>query len=179
MAPIKDSSRTTVVDHSIDLRTDFKNVQTLAPQEANVHLATLAGMLTMMVKVISRRLPKDGGNNPDFLNYLKKLSNTLKAFVLKHRLESMKPNSDIRLSCTIDPSDSGFPIFVRDFKFLTTDKENAAEEFKKLPRNERLVDDALFLLFRGHFPKDVILQKLVRNYYKMLTRLSMPERLKI
>lgn len=179
MSSLKDSSKTTVVDHSINLRTDFKNVQTLAPEEASVHLATLAAMLTMMVKVISRRLPRDGGNNPDFLNYLKKLSNTLKAFVLKHKLESLKPNSDVRLSCTIDPSDSGFPIFVRDFKFLTTEKKNAAEELNKLPSDERLVDDALFLLFRGHFPKDVVLQKLLRNYYKMLTKLSMPEALKI
>lgn len=179
MSSLKDSSKTTVADHSIDLRTDFKNVQTLVPEEASVHLATLAEMLTMMVKVISKRLPRDGGNNPDFLKYLKKLSNTLKAFVLKHKLESLKPNSDIHLSCTIDPSDSGFPIFVRDFKFLTNEKKNAAEELKKLPGDERLVDDALFLLFRGHFPKDVILQKLIRNYYKMLRRLSMPETFKI
>jgi len=48
-----------------------------------------------------------------------------------------------------------------------------------LPKDEQLIDNALFLLFRGHFPKDVILQKLTRNYYEKLLKLSVPEILKI
>jgi hypothetical protein len=179
MIPIKDSTTTTVADHSIDLRTSFKNVQTLTPEATVIHFDLLANMLAIMSTLVSQKLPRDGGNNPEFLKYLKKLCNTLKTFMLKHRLESMKPNSDISLSCTIDPSDSGFPIFVRDFKFLETDKQNAAEELKKLPKDEQLVDDALFLLFRGHFPKDVILQKFTRNYYETLAKLSLPAILKI
>jgi hypothetical protein len=179
MTPTKDSSTTTIAEHSIDLRTDFKNVMTLTPEATVAHFDLLADMLAMIATLVAEKLPKDGGNNPDLLKYLKKLSNTLKAFIFKHKLESMKPNSDIRLSCTIDPTDSGFPIFIRDFKFLANDKENAAEELNKLPNNDRLVDDALFLLFRGLFPKDVILQKFTRNYYETLTKLSLPELLKI
>lgn len=179
MPQIKDSSRTTVADHSIDLRVDQKNFKTLAPEDARAHLEMLAKMLTMTFQIFVKKLPNEGGNNPDFLNYVKKLSSTLEAIVLKHRLESAKPNSDIRLSCTIDPSDSGFPIFVRDFKFLNTDKEHVDEELSKLPENDKLVDDALFILFRGLFPKNLVLQKFARNYYETLAKLTMPEPLKI
>jgi hypothetical protein len=111
--------------------------------------------------------------------FLEKISRTLNAFVLKNRLEAMEINSDIRLSCTIDPSDSGFPIFVRDFKFLSTDKQNALQELEEIPDDAHLVDDALFLLFRGHFPKDVVLQKLARNYYSTLLGLDIPAALSI
>ena len=179
MSPIKDNSKATVAEHSIDLRVNQKNFQTLTPEEARAHLELLSKMLGMTSQVVAEKLPADGGNNPDFLKYLEKLTNTLEAFILKNRLESNKPNSDIRLSCTIDPSDSGFPIFVRDFKFLSTDQQKAQEELQHVPENDKLIDDALFMLFRGHFPKNVILQKLTRNYYATLSKLSMPEALKI
>ncbi len=179
MSPIKDSSRTTVAEHSIDLQVNQKNFKTLEPQEARFHLAMLARMLMVTSEVISKKLPNDGGNNPDFLNYLKKLHRMLDMILVKHQLEAVKPNSDVRLSCTIDPSDSGFPVFVRDFKFLTTDQEQAGEELQRLPGDEKLVDDALYLLFRGLFPRDVVLQKLARNYYETLSRLSMPKPLEI
>lgn len=179
MPQIKDSSRTTVADHSIDLQVNQKNFKTLEPEDARTHLSMLARMLTLTVQMVAKKLPKDGGNNPDLLHYLKKLWKTLDAIVIKHKLEAAKPNSDIRLSCTIDPSDSGFPVMVRDFKFLNTDKEGAAQELNQLPEDDKLVDDALYLLFRGHFPKNVILQKLTRNYYTTLTKLMMPQPLDI
>jgi hypothetical protein len=179
MAPIKDSNATTVVDHKIDLRLNVKPVQTLTPDAAQSHLDVLASFLTVLAKLIPRKLPQDGGNNPELLQYIKKFSATLRVLMLKHTLESMKPNSDIRLACTINPSDSGFPVFIRDFKFLATDKEQAVTELEKIPGDERLVDDALFLLFRGLFPKEVILQKFTRSYYDTLKRLALPEALKI
>lgn len=179
MPQIKDSSRTTVADHAIDLKVQQKNFRTLTAEEARLHLDLLSSMLGMTFQVFVKKLPREGGNNPDFLNYLKKLISTLEAFVLKNRLESARPNSDIQLSCTVDPSDSGFPIVVRDFKFLYTDKEKVDEELSKLPENDKLVDDALYILFRGLFPKDVVLQKLTRSYYETLGGLTMPEPLKI
>lgn len=179
MPSLKDSTTTTVADHAIDMRVNQNNFKVLQPDAARVHVDRLAFMLTMVSEVMQKRLPKDGGNNPDLHTFLKKISTTLDAFVLKNRLEAMKTNSDIRLSCTIDPSDSGFPIFVRDFKFLSTDKQNALQELEKLPDDQRLVDDALFLLFRGHFPRDVVFQKLARNYFTTLVDLDMPERLSI
>ncbi len=179
MPQIKDSSRTTVAEHSVELQINQKNFKTLKPEEARAHLDMLSKMLAMTFQVFVKKLAKEGGNNPDFLKYLKKLSSTLGAFVLKNKLESFKPNNDIQLSCTIDPSDSGFPIVVRDFKFLSADKENVDKELSKLPENDKLVDDALFLLFRKLFPKNVVLQKLTRNYYETLAGLTMPEPLKI
>ena len=179
MTPIKDSTQTTIVEHSIDLHIDHKNFKTLTPEEARIHLSMLANMLRAMSSVIAHHLPNDGGNNPSFMRYIKKLRATLDAILLKHRLEAAKPNSDIRLSCTIDPTDSGFPVFVRDFKFLVTDKEQTINELQKLPKDDKLVDDALFMLFRGSFPRNVILQKLVRKYYETLDVLTMPEPLRI
>lgn len=179
MPSLKDSTTTTIADQAIDMRVNQKNFQTLEPGAARVHLDRLAFMLTMVSQVMQKRLPRDGGSHAELHEFLKKVSDTLNAFVLKNRLEAMKANSDIRLSCTIDPSDSGFPIFVRDFKFLGTDKRNAFQELEKLPDDARLVDDALFLLFRGHFPKDVVFQKLARNYYTTLLELEMPESLSI
>lgn len=179
MPSLKDSTKTTVADHAIDLQVEQQNFKILSPDEARVHLDRLAFMLTMTAKVMMKRLPDDGGNNLELQTFLRKLSDMLETFVLKNRLEAMKPNSDIRLSCTIDPSDSGFPVIVRDFRFLLTDQEHAEEELQKLPEDQRLVDDALFLLFRGHFPKETVLQKLARNYYTTLHDVIMPERLKI
>ncbi len=179
MPQIKDSSRTTLAEHSIALEVNQKNFKTLTPDEARVHLDLFSTMLGMTFQIFVKKLPTEGGNNPDFLNYLKKISSTLEAFVLKNRLESAKSNSAIHLSCTIDPSDSGFPVVVRDFKFLNTDKAHVEEELRKVPGNDKLVDDALFILFRGLFPKNVILQKLTRSYYESLAKLTMPEPLKI
>ena len=179
MPRIKDSAATTVADHSIDLHINQKNFKTLEPEEARSHLSMFARMLDLTAQVISKKLPKDGGQNPDLLNYLKKLRQTIEMIVIKHRLEDFKPNSDVRLSCTIDPSDSGFPVMVRDFKFLNTDQEKAEEELRKLPDDEKLVDDALYLLFRKHFPKDVIVQKFARNYYQTLNTLTLPQSLDI
>lgn len=179
MTPIKDSSQTTIVEHSVDLHVDHKNFKTLSSEDARAHLSMLANMLRAMSGVIVQHLPNDGGNNPAFLRYIKKLSGTLDAILLKHRLEAARPNSDIRLSCTIDPTDSGFPVFIRDFKFLVTDKEQTIRELQKLPKDDKLVDDALFMLFRGSFPRNVILQKLARKYYETLDVLTMPEPLRI
>ncbi len=179
MPSIKDSSTATLADHSISMEVNQSNFKTLQPDEAFAHLSMLAKMLTLSYQLVSKRLPKDGGTNPDLLNYLKKLQDTLEATVMKHQLDADKPNSDIRLSCTIDPSDSGFPVVVRDFKFLNSDKEQAEDKLQALPDDAKLVDDALYLLFRGHLPRDVILQKLTRNYYEMLQRLSMPQTLGI
>ncbi len=179
MPQILDSSRTTLADHSVSLEVNQQNLKTLKPDEARVHLDLLYKMLDKTFQIFVKKLPNEGGNNPDFLNYLQKISSMLEAFVLKNRLEAARPNSDIHLSCTIDPSDSGFPVVVRDFKFLTSDKNQVEQELAKLPEDEKLVDDALFVLFRGLFPKDVVLKKMTRNYYELLSHLTLAEPLKI
>ena len=179
MPQIKDSQRTTIADHHIDLRLNTQNFKSLTPEDACAHLTLLTRMLQLAFQAIIKKLPKDGGNNPDFLQYLKKLTATLDVIVLKLKAESAKPNSDVQMSCAIDPTDSGFPIVVRDFEFLRGDKEKASAELERLPSDEKLVDDALYLLFRGLFPKDVILQKMIRNYYASLMQLDLPQPLLI
>ena len=179
MPQIKDGQRTTIVYHHIDLCLYSENFKTLTPEDACAHLTLLTRMLQLAFQAIIKKLPKDGGNNPDFLQYLKKLTATLDVIVLKLKAESAKPNSDVQMSCTIDPTDSGFPIVVRDFEFLRGDKEKASAELERLPSDEKLVDDALYLLFRGLFPKDVILQKMIRNYYASLMQLDLRQPLLI
>lgn len=179
MPTLKDSTATAVAEHTLDMRVNQKNFQVLEPDAARLHIDLLAFMVNMTSKVMQKRLPQDGGSNSDLHGFLNTIHATLNAFVLKNRLEAIKTNSDIRLSCTIDPSDSGFPIFVRDFKFLNTDKDHALQELEKLPDDARLVDDALFLLFRGHFPKETVFQKLAHNYYNTLLELDLPQILSI
>ena len=179
MAVIKDSTQSSVTDHRIDLTVSEKNLRALTADETLMHLDMLAQMLTMTRKMVAEKLPREGGNNKELLNYLDKLDQTLDAIVLKNRLEAEKPNNDIRIPCSIDPSDSGFPIFVRDFKFLNTDKEAASQQLSGLPDDAQMVDDALFMLFRGHFPKNVILDKMTGEYYGTLRKLSLPEPLSI
>ncbi|MCP4353477.1 MAG: hypothetical protein GY795_49135 [Desulfobacterales bacterium] len=179
MASIKDSTRTTVAEHSIEMQVETDNLLNLTPEQTSVHLKMLSDMLVMKRKLIYKKLPREGGSNIELLEYLKNMGRILDIIALKNRLESAKPSTDIRLSCTIDPTDSGFPLFARDFRFLRTDREKADQELGKIPDNERLVDDALFLLFRGHFPRDVILQKLAREYYEELAKSTLPDRIEI
>ena len=179
MTPIKDSTKTTIVDHAIDMRVNQQNFKTLTPENARVHLGQLATMLGLTYDVCVQKLPKDAGQNQDFLAYLQQLALTLDAIGFKHELEAINPNRDIQLACTIDPSDSGFPIFVRDFKFLASDQANAAAQLASMPDDRKLVDDALYLLFRGLFPKNVVTQKLMRQYYRTLLALTLPETLRI
>lgn len=179
MASIKDSTKTTIAEHSIKLRVSETNLLNLSAGDAAVHLEMLAGMLEKAGEFFPGKLPSEGGGNEDFLQYLDRLRKTVRAAAFKNKLESERRKGDIRLNCAIDPSDSGFPVVVRDFKFLNTDMEKAAEELKKLPKDERLVDEALFLLFRGHFPKDAVLQKMEREYYETIEKLALPETLKI
>ena len=179
MPQIKDSAKTTLADHSISLQVAQQNFKTLNSADARAHLTMLAQMLRLMFQTITKKLPKDGGNNIDYLNYLKKLIATIEVIVTKHQLEAARPNSDVQLSCTIDPTDSGFPIAVRDFTFLNNDKQQAVEQLERLPGDEKLVEDALYLIFRGLFPKDVVQQKLARNYYDTLSRLELPQTLQI
>lgn len=179
MAHLKDSNRTSFVSHSIDLHVQEKNLLRLSPDQALAHLQLLREMTASLFHLLQNRLPQEGGKNDRLCDYLVKIEKTLALFVLKQRIAQKSPNRDIDLGCTIDPSDSGFPIFVRDFRFLTTDKAGGEKQLSVLPGNDQLVDDALFMLFRGIFPRDVVAAKLSRNYYGTLLDFDPPEELKI
>lgn len=168
-----------MADHSIDLRVSDKNLLGLSAADAKIHLEMLGEMLFTMRRVLETKLTGEGGSNKEYLDYIYRLYLTVEAVFLKNRLESERHADDVRIKSAIDPTDSGFPVFVRDLKFLTTDIERAESVLAKMPEDKRLVDDALFLIFRGLFPKDVILQKLEKEYYSAIQKLTFPERLKI
>ena len=171
---IKDSRQTSRVKHSIDVNVNEENFRLLEPEAAEQHLTTLVTSLHLLSRLVGERF-----ENQQFSDYLGRLGKSLEAIVLRNKIESMKPNSDVAMSTSIDPTYSGFPTFVRDWDFLQKDKEKAEAELAKLPTDEKLVDRAEFSLFRGIFPKDIVLQKLQRNYFQTLAGLDISTELKI
>ncbi len=178
MSAIRAGRRDTVADHAIDLRIGGKNLRSLSPDETREHLGMLIRMLEMLGTLIRERLRRDGGKNPELLDYLCRLGKTLWAVLLKHRLEALRRRDDIRLGCTLDTTDSGFPIVIRDFHFLAADQGHAGASLEAIPPDETLVDDALYFLFRGLYPRDPIAGKLARAYYETLQGITPPRRLR-
>ncbi|KYK25533.1 hypothetical protein AYK26_05870 [Euryarchaeota archaeon SM23-78] len=172
------NGKITIEKPEIDLAIERDNFERLDPACTKNHLGTLAHMLRLLSRVVYEEIPEHGGKNPQFQKYLIRLGDTLDTIVLKNKIESMKLGDELMWQCAIDPTDSGFPIIIRDFYFLKRDKQNAEQELAKLPSNKKLVQDAEFTLFRGVFPRDVIRQKLERNYYEKLLKLDLPESLK-
>ena len=178
MPAIRDSRRDTVADHAIDLRIGGKNLRSLSPDETREHLDMLIRMLEMLRTLLRERLRRDGGGNAELIDFIGRLGKTLWAVLLKHRMEALRRPDDIRLPCTLDTTDSGYPIVIRDFHFLAADQEHAEASLEAIPPDETLVDDALYFLFRGLYPRDPIAGKLARAYYETLQGITPPRRLR-
>lgn len=177
---IKDSRAITIVQPSVELTLEQDNVKTLEDADAGIHLAMLGKALYQLSQLVEDRLPDIGeGHRKDLQQYVARLSNTLEAIVLKNRIEAQQPNSDVRFSYAIDPTNSGFPIFLRDVRFLESDWRGAKERVAQLPPDQQLVDAALYALFRSCYPKETILQKLQRDYCEKLSSLELPVPLRI
>lgn len=164
---------------SISLEPETENFKILEADKSQDHLGQLSFMLNCLSRMVYEKLPNDGGMNHNLQNYLLRLGTTVDVFRLKQKIVSLQPNSDVKLSCAIDPTDSGFPTTSRDFYLLEKDQKVAEEHLAKLPSNEELVDYGISILMRGYFPNDVILSKLERDYYSKLLDLEFPERLRI
>lgn len=165
---IRNSNYSSLLEPSIDLTLHQNNFQKLAPDEASEHLTGLVAYLKHMVLLISDEEKTDFADSGTLLVFLREIRTTLELFILKNRIAGLSDSSESGLSCSIDPSDSGFPIFVRDFRFLANDKTRAKKELKGCKPDDVLVENALYDIFKGIYPSTVILEKLKKNYYDKL-----------
>ena len=176
MNPIS-NGKTTLDKQEVNLEIG-ENFATLDEKCTQTHLATLSKMLRFLPRLVYDQMPDAGGGNPYLQEYMLRVANTIDALATKNRLEVAMLDEAVRSYCAIDPTESGFPVIVRDFHLLENDKEKAAEMLKSLPTDEKLVRDALFTLFRGVYPEDVVLRKLQRDYFQMLKDTELAEPLK-
>ncbi len=159
---------------SLDSQENFKD---LSDHETKIHLKTLSSMLGLLARTIYEKIPEVGRENVGLENYILSTASSLDAIVKKQEIETMK-SEGTQIKCIIDPTDSGFPIVVRDFKYLEIDKRDAHIRLKNLPDDSSLIDNAEYHLFRASYPTSIIQQKLERNYYTSLQSLDIPAELK-
>lgn len=165
---IKNSNDSTLVKPSIDLTVMHNNFKTLSPDEASDHLAGLEIYLQHATDLIAGRLKGEFFDHSDHLIFIREIVKTLQLFLLKNRMMAMSDSSEPALTCSIDPSHSGFPVFLRDFRFLAADKARAAAETLHARPDGSLVDDALYYIFQGSYPTEIILEKLLNTYHEKL-----------
>lgn len=152
---------------SIELQMEQDNFLKLDQKATQNHLGTLSAMLRNLSMLVYEKIPSAKGDNPSFEKYLYRLADTIDILVMRSHLEANRSNGlELTSQCIIDPTESGFPLTIRDFRTLDKDKEDAAEALKRLPTDPQLVRDAIFSLCRGFYPQDAIMQKLERNFYQ-------------
>lgn len=172
MKPIKDSNFSSIGRAAIDLRSKADNFKLLFPEEAKEHLSMLLSMLWALHELAAADLPDFGSRPKGVVDFLGRIRRNLSVLLLKNRIEALAPNRDVARAFAIDPTESGFPLAVRDMHFLHSDMEKADDELARLPRDRQLVDHALFALFRGAYPAETVLQKLKLKYYTNLKEMA-------
>jgi hypothetical protein len=171
---IKDRQGVSIAEPPRELSLETNNFKLLKPEETEKHLSLLEKNILLLHKLITTTFP-ECRSNTDLQSYLMRLSGTIGCLALRHKLESMTANADVAFQCSIDPTDSGYPIFARDFLFLRKDKEKAVDLIKYLPTEGQLVNDAISALFGGVYPHKTILKKFTRDYNIRLANLELPE----
>jgi len=172
MKPIKDSNFSSIGRAAIDLRSKADNFKLLFPEEAKEHLSMLLSMLWALHELAAADLPDFGSRPKGVVDFLGRIRRNLSVLLLKNRIEALAPNRDVARAFAIDPTESGFPLAVRDMHFLHSDMEKADDELARLPQDRQLVDHALFALFRGAYPAETVLQKLKLKYYTNLKEMA-------
>ncbi|MGA1869943.1 MAG: hypothetical protein ACMUJM_15525 [bacterium] len=175
---LQSHGKTYMPEQSMEMTVDTNNFKRLEDSAVKTHFESLSSMLHELSRFAHEKLDISDAGSDGLLGYMSRLAATLEAIVLKNKIESMRENSDIKISCSIDPTHSGFPLFIRDFQFLHSDKKIADCNLALIPPDNDLVNQALFSLFRGIFPKDIVIQKLAREYYQKLKGLEIPSRFK-
>jgi len=170
------TGRTTIQQMpGIELDFDKQSMKKLDEESAKPHLVSLSQMLNLLSRLVYEKMPEVVRDNASFQSYLYRLAGTVDMVVAKHYIDSMKGHSDVLPQCAIDPTDSGFPIMLRDIESIMNDKKDAQAKLAQLPSDEQLVKDAEFTLFQGSYPLDVIIRKLERDYYGKLQGLDVPD----
>src|SRR3989344_4281482 len=174
---IKERHGLSIAEPPRELSLETNNFKLLKEEETEKHLSLLEKNILLLHKLAIKAFP-ECRSNTDLQSYLMRLSCTIGCLALRHKLESMTANADVAFQCSIDPTDSGYPIFARDFLFLRKDREMAIDIIKYLPTENQLVNDAISALFGGAYPHKTILKKFTRDYNIKLANLELPEEIR-
>jgi hypothetical protein len=172
------STQTTFAGSSLDLSFKKETLIKLGGIDAVHHCMMLGMALLLLECMIKEKLPRPESQDKNLLLYLRKLWKAVNILAAKDKLDSLTAG-ELKNPTAIHPTDSGFPLFIRDFEFLNADKNEAPARIAAIPPDEELVDAALFSLFRGQFPQEVINNKYARAYWDSLNGAELPTTLRI
>lgn len=157
---------------------DFRSRQKILQDgDAESHLSILSGYLGILPSVI-KILPFSSKGSNDLEQFISRVKDTLDVILLRNILLSKSPNSDVRMLSSINPADSGFPTYLRDFRYLTQDKAQALHHLETLPSVEEIVSNAENLCFRLAMPTQSIRAMISRDYFSKLASLDLPQELR-
>ncbi len=163
----------------MDTSMRLDRIKTLPDEDAIKHLTQLSEMIKYLARTVYNKKP-ELEDKPELEKFMLTLSGSLEAIVLKHKINtSLTVNKELMIRCQINAEESGYPTFIKDFRFLDKDKKEAKTELSQIPSDERLVEDALFSMARGVYPTDLVLAKMKKNYYTALSQLDFQNGLKI
>lgn len=173
MKPIQDSSQMSIARPPPLTTVAGKNFKTLDQEDTLAYLQQFMGMLKNVQIMFSQHIIPDYASHQSLSDFAGTLIDISRA-IYSHfeRGLFLKSNG---LDLAIDPTDSGWPLFVRDFHFLNKAREKLVigktGQPYSLPDDQHLIDDAIFSLFRGVFPVEVIEKKMTKNLNLRLMKL--------
>ncbi len=147
----------------------------LAYADGQAHLQSLGRMLQAMSQLVYDKIHEGDERLRD---YFIRLSDSAQLLAMRHQLGEQSSNKDVTMELNIHPVESGYPVFVRDTYLLNRDKQRGVSQLEGLPNDQQLVHDALFHLFRGFFPHEIVMQKLTRDYLLKLVATDLPAELR-
>jgi hypothetical protein len=158
---------------TLDL-TISNDLKKLTDNDAYQHINNLKNMLGLMSRLMVEKMPEVGGQNEKLQQYIQRLQTGLDLILLRDKIEALGANADIKQECGIDPSESGYPVVMRDFYMLEQEKPSAQEQLAALPSKQDLVGRAEYVLCRGIWPKDNIVDYVKRDYFEKLIATDIP-----
>ncbi|MDH5327829.1 MAG: hypothetical protein OEZ68_18220 [Gammaproteobacteria bacterium] len=161
MKRIHDSDQISVAGRSTMSSIKGKNFKTLEMDDGLLHLNELKSMLAHMWMLFQQDVIQSFNNRAQLQDFLKILLDVTD--ILRTRMQRDKFLDRESIDLSIDPTESGFPLFVRDLHFLNKERKSALSNGNENVSNKRLVDDALFSIFRGVFPADIVEAKMTKN----------------
>ena len=177
MKRLHDSEQISVAERESQRAVAANNYKTLSAQAALTHLTGLHQMLRNMVALVNQQVLPRFAATTELSAFIDMLAIIVRSMQLRLERNLYLKKDDLDVS--IDPSDSGFPLFVRDLHFLNKQREKALQLLPGLPDNTQLVEDAIFSIFRGVLPTDIIDLKMQQSLYRSLILLPKLEELRI
>lgn len=171
MKRIHDSSQVRFAGRAPMSDIQGNNFKTLDVNDALLHLKELKHMLSHMWMLFEQDVIHTYYNHHELREFAGTLLTVIN--VLQKRIERTRFLDKESIELSIDPTESGLPVFVRDFLFLNKERLKAKECIDGFSKDKQLVDDALFSLFRGVFPADIVEAKMTKSIYRQL--LELPE----